>query len=301
MTSHKALFAELDSFIQYIGVEKGLSKSTQSSYQSDLTQFAEYLEKKSVHSARQIKKDHLTDFLYVKKAKGSSSSSLARMGATLRAFFKFLIKDNLISTNPAEVMSSPKIWHLIPDVLSVEEIEKLLAAPDTKTPLGLRDRVILEFMYATGARVSEAVHTKTVDINLDVGYVRCLGKGNKERIIPVGSKALRLLEKYFTQGRPLLLKKKTSEYVFVTSRGQHLTRQALWYRLNKYVRQAKIKKNVTPHTLRHSFATHLLAGGADLRAVQEMLGHADISTTQIYTMVDRTRLKSVHKEFHPRG
>jgi len=301
MTSKNVLFAELDSFIQYIGLEKGLSKSTQSSYESDLTQFAEYLDKKSIRSARQIKKEHLTDFLYFKKSRGSSSSSLARMGATLRAFFKFLIKDNLISTNPAEVMSSPKIWHLIPDVLSIEEIEKLLGAPDTKTVLGLRDKVILEFMYATGARVSEAVHTKTADINLDVGYVRCLGKGKKERIIPVGSKALRLLEKYFTQARPLLLKKKTSEYVFVTHRGQHLTRQALWHRLKNYVRLAKIKKNVTPHTLRHSFATHLLAGGADLRAVQEMLGHADISTTQIYTMVDRSRLKSVHKEFHPRG
>lgn len=290
-----------ESFIQYLALERGLSKSTQSSYQSDLDQFLSFLKKKKVNSVHEISKDTLVDFLYHKKTKGLSESSLARKAASLRTFFKFLVSDNYISHNPAEVLSSPKIWHLVPDVLTVQEVEKLLRSPDEKTPIGLRDKTIIELMYATGLRVSELVHLKINDMNTEIGYVRCFGKGGKERIIPVGSKALRMLQKYHSLARPKILGKKITDDLFITSRGSHLTRQALWHRLKLCVRQAGIRKNVSPHTLRHSFATHLLAGGADLRAVQEMLGHSNISTTQIYTLVDRSRLKSVHREFHPRG
>jgi integrase/recombinase XerD len=299
--SEKALSVLLERFIEYISVEKGLSKSTQASYESDIEQFLNFLKQKKVDTVHNVTKQHLTDFLYLKKVQGTSASSLARKGATLRGFFKFLLRDNLISKNPAEILTSPKTWHLLPEVLTLEEIEKLLSTPDEKKDLGLRDRAILEFMYATGTRVSEAVHMKLVDLNMEIGYARCLGKGEKERIIPMGSKALNMIQKYLTRVRPKILGKKVSEYLFVTSRGGSLTRQALWLRIKDYVHESGIKKNVTPHTLRHSFATHLLAGGADLRAVQEMLGHTDISTTQIYTMVDRSRLKNVHKQFHPRG
>lgn len=291
----------MDHFIQFISVEKGLSKSTQESYENDLKQFIEFLKKKKIESAHSITKQHLTEFFYSKKTQGTSASTLAREGATFRAFFKFLMREGYISQNPAEILTTPKMWHLIPEVLSSQEIDKLMEQPNEKDPMGLRDKAILEFMYATGTRVSEAAHFKTSDLNMDVGYVRCLGKGNKERIIPIGSKAIRYIKKYLSQSRSKLIKKNNSEYLFVTARGTCLTRQALWQKIKKYVCCAGIKKNITPHTLRHSFATHLLAGGADLRAVQEMLGHADISTTQIYTMIDRSRLKNIHHQFHPRG
>lgn len=291
----------LDQYLQYLLVEKGLSNSTRASYRNDLAQLVAYLKKKKLHSIHEVRKDHLTDFLYLKKAHGASARSLSRMGAAFRSFFKFLMRDGFVTQNPAEILVSPKTWHLIPVVLTLEEVERLMRTPDEKKPMELRDKAILEFMYATGMRVSEAVAVKMSEINSEIGYVRCMGKGNKERIIPVGSKALRLLQRYLEKARSLIIGKHASEFLFVTSRGSKLTRQALWRRLKYYARLSRIKKGITPHTLRHSFATHLLAGGADLRAVQEMLGHSDISTTQIYTMVDRSRLKNVHKQFHPRG
>lgn len=297
-----SLFTTLvDGFVQFLSVEKGLSKSTQSAYKADLQQLTSFFKKNKIHSVHEITKQHLIDFLYIRKAQGNSSSSLARKSASIRSFFKFLIRDNYISHNPAEILSTPKIWHLIPDVLTPEEMEKLLKIPNEKERLGLRDKAILEFMYATGTRISEVASMKINDINKDVGFIRCKGKGEKERIIPIGSKALRILEKYIKEERPVLLGKNSTEYLFVTSRGSRPTREALWHRIKRYVKSSGIKKQITPHTFRHSFATHLLAGGADLRAVQEMLGHTDISTTQIYTMVDRSRLKKVHREFHPRG
>ena len=301
MSEKNVISILVDHFIQFISVEKGLSKSTQESYESDLKQFVEFLKKKKIESAHSITKEQLTEFFYFKKTKGSSASTLAREGATLRAFFKFLLRENYISQNPAEILTSPKMWHLLPEVLTAKEINQLMEQPDEKKSMGLRDKAILEFMYATGTRVSEAAKIKTSDLNMDVGYVRCLGKGSKERIIPIGSKAIKYIRKYLNQARPKLLKKKVSDYLFVTHRGSCLTRQALWQKIKKYVHSAGIRKNITPHTIRHSFATHLLAGGADLRAVQEMLGHADISTTQIYTMIDRSRLKNIHHQFHPRG
>ncbi len=301
MNTPQALPILIESFIQYLSLERGLSKSTQSSYKNDLDQFLLFLKKKKINSIHDVSKDTLLDFLFHKKTEGISESSLARKGAALRTFFKFMMSDSYISHNPAEILSSPKIWHLIPDVLSIEEVEKLLRSPDEKTSLGLRDKAILELMYATGMRVSEAAHLKITDLNTEIGFIRCFGKGDKERIVPVGTKALRSIQKYLTQSRAKILKDKITEYLFITARGSHLTRQELWHRLKACVKKAGIRKNVSPHTLRHSFATHLLAGGADLRAVQEMLGHSNISTTQIYTMVDRSRIKSVHKQFHPRG
>ncbi|MBI1869868.1 MAG: site-specific tyrosine recombinase XerD [Chlamydiae bacterium] len=291
----------IDAFIQFLSVERGLSLNTQVSYQLDLVQFQGFLEKNKIKSVHQITREHLTDFLYLKKAQGTSASSLGRKGAALRSFFKFLLRDGYLAHNPAEILTSPKRWHLIPEVLSIEEIERLLKSPDEKTTLGLRDKAVLELMYATGMRISEATHVKISDLNLEMGYVRCLGKGNKERIIPVGSQAVRIVKKFILKSRSQILGQKISEYLFPSSRGSPLTRQTLWHRIKRHVRQSRIKKEVTPHTLRHSFATHLLSGGADLRVVQEMLGHADISTTQIYTRVDRSRLKNVHKQFHPRG
>ncbi|MBI1884194.1 MAG: site-specific tyrosine recombinase XerD [Chlamydiae bacterium] len=299
---HTPLFTSLlEHFIQYLAIEKGLSQNTQISYKLDLEQFFLFLEKEKVTTAHQITAQHLTDFLYFKKAQGVSASSLARKTATLRTFFKFLLKDEYLSQNPAEILSSPKTWHLLPEVLNVEEVKKLLKVPDSSTPLGLRDKAILEFMYASGTRVSEAAHLKLLDLNLQMGYVRLFGKGNKERIVPLGAPSLRAIQKYMSKARPMILGEKVSEYLFVGSQGRHLTRQTLWGRIKKCARLCGIRKEITPHTLRHSFATHLLEGGADLRAVQEMLGHCDISTTQIYTMVDRSRVKSVHQKFHPRG
>ncbi len=301
MNAPQALPILIESFIQYLSLERGLSKSTQSSYKNDLDQFLIFLKKKKINSIHDVSKDTLLDFLFHKKTEGISESSLARKGAALRTFFKFMMSDSYISHNPAEILSSPKIWHLIPDVLSIQEVEKLLRSPDEKTSIGLRDKAILELMYATGMRVSEAAHLKITDLNTEIGFIRCFGKGDKERIVPVGTKALRSIQKYLNQSRAKFLKNKITEYLFITARGSLLTRQELWHRIKYYVKKAGIRKNVSPHTLRHSFATHLLAGGADLRAVQEMLGHSNISTTQIYTMVDRSRIKSVHKQFHPRG
>lgn len=300
--AHAGAFkAFLDSFIQYLGFEKNLSDATQEAYRADIEQFLAFVKSRKVDSIHSVSRKHLMEFFYSKRAQGASSNALARKASSVRSFFKFLLRDGFISQNPAEVLGVPARWHLIPSALTGGEVVRLIQAPSTETALGLRDRAILEFMYATGMRVSEAAAIRLSDINSDIGFVRCKGKGEKERIIPVGKKADRLLQQYVERARPKILGSRVSEFVFVTSRGTAPTRQALWYRIKRYARISGIKKEITPHTLRHSFATHLLEGGADLRAVQEMLGHSDISTTQIYTMVDRSRLKNVHKQFHPRG
>jgi integrase/recombinase XerD len=215
-------------------------------------------------------------------------------------FYKFLVRERILKTDPTGQLDSPKLWKKIPEVLTVNEVEALIRQPDSRTAQGIRDKAVLETLYATGMRVSELVNLKVDNVNFDVGFVRCIGKGNKERIIPLGSKAVGCIKKYLAAGRKKFLGRKESEYLFISRLGKKISRQSFWKLVRKYTRQARIKKTIKPHTLRHSFATHLLERGADLRSVQEMLGHSDISTTQIYTHVNKERLKAIHKMFHPR-
>jgi integrase/recombinase XerD len=220
---------------------------------------------------------------------------------SIRGFYRFLEREGIARTNPTLLIESPKWVHKLPDVLDLEEVDRLLAAPDDTSPLGCRDAALLQLLYATGLRVSELVSLRLSDVNLETGYVVAYGKGSKERIVPIGEVAQRTTEKYLREGRKTLIKGRASPYVFVNRSGGKLSRQGFWKLLKGYAIGAGLKKRITPHTLRHSFATHLLAGGADLRSVQTMLGHVDIATTQIYTHVTRERLKSIHKTYHPRG
>jgi integrase/recombinase XerD len=215
-------------------------------------------------------------------------------------FHRFLAREKILKNDPSDLIDSPKLWKKIPDTLSLNEVNALLAQPDIRNKQGLRDKAILETLYATGMRVSEAVNLKVDSVNLDIGFLRCIGKGNKERVIPLGTKAISSIKKYLEVSRPHLLKKKESEFLFLNRFGKKISRQSLWKIIKKYANQARIKKPISPHTLRHSFATHLLERGADLRSVQEMLGHSNISTTQIYTHINKDRLKTIHRMFHPR-
>lgn len=234
------------------------------------------------------------------KDKGLSANSISRRLTAIRVFYRFLVRERILKTDPTSQIDSPKLWKKIPNTLSLNEIEALLNQPNLRTNQGIRDRAILEVIYATGMRVSEVVNMNNDDINLDIGFLRCIGKGNKERIIPLGRKAIDSIKRYREKTRPFLLNKKESKLLFLNRFGKKLSRQSLWKIIKKCARQAKIKKDIKPHILRHSFATHLLERGADLRAVQEMLGHSNISTTQIYTHINKDRLKTIHRTFHPR-
>ncbi len=285
--------------MDYLKAERGLSSNTTAAYRGDLMKFCAFLEgaKKSLG---EIKRQDLNEFFMAQKEKGFSATSVARAMIAIKVFYKFLYQFKIVSENPTEVLQSPHLWKTLPDVLSLEEVERFLGAIDTSEITGKRDSVIFEVMYSTGLRVSELVTIKSHDVNLDVGFVRCLGKGTKERIVPIGKKAIAAVKRYNEHVRPLLAGTKNSEFLFLSRFGDKLTRQMVWRQLKSYVKKAGIKKEVSPHTLRHSFATHLLERGADLRAVQEMLGHANISTTQIYTHINRERLKKIHSLYHPR-
>jgi integrase/recombinase XerD len=288
----------LDQFMGQLKVEKGLARNTIEAYNHDLIGFFEFLSKRNL-SATNVKQEDLVSFIAEKRTH-LSSRSLARCLVSLRMFYRFLVSEGRIPNNPARLLGIPKLYQHLPHVLNRDEVEVLLAKPDQNTAMGRRDKAILELLYATGLRASELIGLRMTNINLEAGYIRTIGKGSKERIIPMGTKAIDSLKQYIAEGRASLLKKGTSSYLFLNSRGGRLTRQGLWKILKVYARKAGITKRVTPHTLRHSFATHLLEGGADLRSVQVMLGHADISTTQIYTHVARERLKEVHEKYHPR-
>lgn len=288
----------LDQFMNQLKVERGLAKNTIEAYNRDLIGFFDFLKPRQV-SPTQVRQEDLVPFIAEKRAH-LSSRSLARCLVSIRMFYRFLVSEGITASNPARLMGIPKLYQHLPYVLSRDEIEALLSQPDTNTFLGNRDKAILELLYATGLRVSELIGLRVNNINLEGGYIRTMGKGSKERIIPMGSKAIDSLKEYLTNSRPSFLRKVTSSQLFLNSRGRPLTRQGLWKILKNYALKAGITKTVTPHTLRHSFATHLLEGGADLRSVQVMLGHADISTTQIYTHVARERLKEVHEKYHPR-
>lgn len=291
----------VEEFRNYLSVEKGASPNTIEAYMRDIGRFLEFAGKRGRGALERVRRDDIIAFMVSEKRRGLAASSIARALAALKMLFRFLAANKYIRKDIAEVLESPKLWKYLPDVLSPAEVETLLGAPDGSKPQGERDRALLELMYASGLRVSEAAGLSTGDVNLEVGFVKCRGKGMKERVVPLGSYARRRIASYLEGGRPALLKGRSSNSLFVTRLGTPFTRQGLWKMIKQHARRSGLEKEITPHSLRHSFASHLLSGGADLRVVQELLGHSDITTTQVYTHVDRDRLKSIHKKFHPRG
>lgn len=289
-----------EEFLNYLSVERGLSKNTITSYRADLACFLNYLESKGLSNIESIKRDEIRNYLMHLKDKGLSSNSISRALVAIKMFYKFLAQERFIKDDVAGILESPKLIRPLPNVLNIQEVEKLLQAPDIRERMGMRDKAALELMYATGMRVSEIVDLPTNTLNLDVGFIKCKGKGDKERIVPIGSQAKNAIYKYMQDARPALLKNKEDSHLFLSRLGKRISRQSFWKMIKKYAKRARIKKEIAPHTLRHSFATHLLERGADLRVVQEMLGHADIATTQIYTHVNKERLKLIHRQFHPR-
>ena len=289
-----------ETFNDYLKVEKGLSSNTLDAYSRDLRKYEYYLKSLGINDPKKVVRKNITDFLFYLR-KDISPVSIARYLSTLKSFHKFLLREKITSIDPSDLIETPKLEQKIPVYLTLIEVSKVLKVSNLKRPQGIRDRAIIELMYATGLRVSELVMIKLFDINLEIGFIKCKGKGSKERIVPLGKAAIHFVDKYINQARNKLLGKKVSTYVFIAQGGRRLSRQSVWKMIKKSVRFAGIKKKVSPHTLRHSFATHLLEGGADLRSVQEMLGHASITTTQIYTHVNETRLRNIHKEFHPRA
>ena len=295
------VFLFFEEFINYLAVERGLSSNTLMAYRRDLAQYFTFLNEKKSKDARAIERKDITDFMQEQKGRGLSTTSICRSLSAIKMFHRFLVREGLAKTDPTNLIDMPRLWKRIPDVLSVPEIEAMLGSAKGGHWQAVRDRAILELFYASGMRVSELINLKLDSINLEVGYVRCIGKGRKERIIPVGKRAREALGKYCAAARQKLNKGNVSSALFLSRLGKKMSRQSAWKIIKRYARKTNIKKVIKPHTLRHSFATHLLEHGADLRSVQEMLGHSDISTTQIYTHVDKERLKAVHKQFHPRG
>lgn len=291
----------VDQFLDYIALERGLSPNTRAAYAADLRTFIAFLRTRRVASFNAVRRRHVLDFLFEQKDRGLSARSIARRLVALKVFFRYLQQEGLLTENVTETMESPRLWKVLPDILTYKEVDRLLAAPQANVRHGLRDRAILETLYGAGLRVSELAALKLKDLHLEEGYVRCVGKGRKERIVPLGSRARACLRQYLDEMRPRLAQRTGDESLFLTFRGRPFGRRGLWKLIKKYARMAGISKNVTPHTLRHSFASHLLANGAPLRVIQEMLGHADIATTQIYTHVDPARLKAVHARYHPRA
>ena len=291
----------LEEFLHYITVERGLARNTLQAYERDLRHFLGYLRERDIRIVGQIQPPLLVEYLRSLQNDGLRATSISRKLSALRNFFQYAVRERVLTKDPSGMIESMKKPLRLPKVLDEAEIAALLEQPRPLTPAGLRDRAMLELMYATGVRVSELVSLKVNDVNLDMGYVRCFGKGSKERIVPMGDLARQAVQNYLDRGRPHLLRRTPEDTVFLNQRGQKMTRQAFWLILQEAARQAGIAKSVTPHMLRHSFATHLLDHGADLRSVQEMLGHVDITTTQIYTHVSRTRLKEVYNRTHPRA
>ncbi len=290
----------IEAFIDYLKVEKGLAVNSIYSYNHDLKKYSQYLDRKKIQDPKKITRKDITDFLFLMRS-NVSTRTIARMLSTIKNFHKFMLREKITSSDVSDLIDTPKIEKKIPNFLSFEEITVLLKVPNLKKPQGLRDRAILELMYATGLRVSEISNLKIADINLDVGFTKCKGKGSKERIVPLGKVSEHFLERYIKEARGKLLGKKESISLFLAQGGRTISRQSIWKMIKQNVRKVGIKRKISPHTLRHSFATHLLERGADLRSVQEMLGHASISTTQIYTHVNKARLKKIHDKFHPRA
>jgi len=287
-------------FLDYLRVEKGLAANTVEAYARDLGKFARFLEKKKwgLDAAGPA---GIREFLSGLNRQQLESRTIARQIVALRHFYRYLRREDFIASNPTENLESPRIWNILPKYLSPGDVETLLAQPAQDGPLGIRDRAILEMLYGTGLRVSELISLRMADVHLVAGYVRALGKGSKERIVPAGRMAVAAVESYLAGPRPKLLGSRASGFLFISRRGGKLTRQAVWLLLSRYGRMAGLRQRITPHLLRHSFATHLLARGADLRSLQMMLGHADVATTQIYTHVVTERLQEIYQRYHPRA
>jgi len=288
----------VDQFLDYLRIERGLADNTVEAYGRDLVGFSRFLEGRKC-SPLEVSGDRIEEYLGL-LGRALSRRSVARNISTIKTFFRFLVSQGKIETNPARLVEAPRLSRRLPDILSQREVERLLSMPDASHPRGQRDLAMLELLYATGLRVSELTGLKVLDINLEAGFVRTMGKGSKERIVPLGEKALAAVRTYLSDGRLQMIKGANSPYLFLNLRGRPMTRQGFWKIIKKYGLAAGIKKKITPHGLRHSFASHLLEAGADLRSVQVMLGHADISTTQIYTHVTRERLKELFEKCHPR-
>jgi integrase/recombinase XerD len=291
----------LEPFNDFLLLEQGASPRTHEAYGRDLTRFASYAVTRGAVAPTDVTARMLREYMYHLKDLGLAPASIRRNISALRTYFKFLLGEGHVARDPSERLESPKRWRTLPEVLSVAEIDRLLASPTLDDPLVFRDRALLELAYGAGLRVSEWISIGVRDVMFDEGLVRVFGKGSKERLVPIGRRAIGALASYVRELRPRLEQGEGRGALFLNARGQPLTRMGAWKILQKYVTRAGIEKHVSPHTLRHSFATHLLEGGADLRAVQEMLGHADISTTQIYTHVDREYLRTVHRQYHPRA
>jgi len=291
----------VERFDDFLALEQGASLQTSRAYKLDIARFVTYAGVKGASSASEIGARALREYVYHLKDLGLAPASIRRNVSAVRSYFKFLVGEGLVVKDPSERLETPKRWRTLPEVLGVEEVERLLTAPSLDEPLAYRDRAMLELAYGAGLRVSEWISLNVRDVMLSDHLVRVFGKGAKERLVPIGRKAIGATAVYLRELRPSLEKGEGKGVLFLNARGQPLTRMGAWKILRKYVRKAGITKPVSPHTLRHSFATHLLEGGADLRAVQEMLGHVDISTTQIYTHIDREYLRSVHRQFHPRA
>ncbi|MGR3175926.1 MAG: site-specific tyrosine recombinase XerD [Candidatus Scalindua sp.] len=294
--------ALIESFMNYLIVECGLSDNTIKGYKCDLRNFSNYLQGEGIKQFQDLRAKMIVNFIEKEKLRGLSENSISRGLVTIKMLYKYMIMEGKISVNPMSSVSTLKLQKHLPEVLHYKAVEEILQAPDCNDKLGIRDKAILELMYATGARVSEVASIRVSWINFDYGYIRCQGKGSKQRIVPMGSEASKSIRRYLQEVRPLLVKIEADEpLLFLSRTGKRLRRENIWSLVKKYAIKAGIRSNISPHTLRHSFATHLLEGGADLRSVQEMLGHSNISTTQIYTHIDRKYLKSIHQKFHPRA
>ncbi|MEB5878090.1 site-specific tyrosine recombinase XerD [Enterococcus hirae] len=292
---------EINDYLHYLTIERGLSLNTRKSYERDLLQYLHYLEDEQITSWQDVDRYVVINYLEKMHDEKKAPATVTRMITSLRRFHQFLRQERLTDHDPMQHIDTPKKVQKLPSTLSLTEVERLIETPDTTKNLGIRDRAILEVMYATGMRVSELVGLKLSDLHLSLDLVQTLGKGDKERIIPLGDYAIQWLERYLDEARPLLVANPSETHVFVNHHGTGLSRQGIWKNLKQLVREAGINKEVTPHTLRHSFATHLLENGADLRTVQELLGHADISTTQIYTHITKKRMTDVYKQHFPRA
>ncbi|CAN7598943.1 site-specific tyrosine recombinase XerD [Paenibacillus sp. LjRoot153] len=294
--------SELQSFIQFLTTERGLSRNTLESYERDLLQFVTYLEMQGVTSWRDTGKVHLGSYLSQLKSLGRASATLSRIRVSLRSFFQYMVKERLLDSDPSVFIEVPKLEKRIPKILSILEVEKLLEAPQSEQVNGARDKAMLELLYATGIRVSELVALNMADVNLEMGFIRCIGKAEKERMIPLSGIAIRIVDTYIQQYRIKLLKRSVDEEaLFIGHLGTRMTRQGFWKIMKRYASETKITNEITPHTLRHSFAAHLIENGADLRSVQEMLGHSDISSTQLYVQVTKIKMKDVYNRAHPRA
>lgn len=300
MNSESSNSESITAFFYALKLEKGLSKNTLSSYQSDLNQYLQYIKIEKLILFQMSEKGILNFIKYLRSLK-LSNKSISRKISSIKQYYLFLLKSKIIKNNPFNAIVQPKSASSIPKPLSEKKVERLLSAPDEATPLGFRDKTMFELMYASGIRVSEIIDLKLMQVNLNQGVIKVMGKGQKERLVPIGEYASEFLHKYLNETRPTILKKKQSQYVFLSNRGTNMTRQTFWHCVKKHAAACGIFPLPSPHMLRHSFATHLLNHGADLRVVQMLLGHSSVSTTQIYTLVAKEKLKKIHKEHHPRG